>query len=87
MVAQADYRDDFAGLGPIQCDRLRNFTHLSETKPDFLSFCAADLPQPICELARVCAGMPVMAWTIRSPEQAAAVRAHADQIVFEGFCP
>jgi glycerophosphoryl diester phosphodiesterase len=84
MVAQDSY-DDFAGLSPTQCITLRRFTHASETKPDFLSWRAADLPQPVCELVRACAGIPVMTWTIRSPEQATAARKHADQIVFEGF--
>jgi glycerophosphoryl diester phosphodiesterase len=87
MVAQAAQTDLFPGLSRTQCDSLRSFAHAAETQPDFLSWRAAELPQPICELARACAGIPVMAWTIRSPEQAAAARRHADQIVFEGFCP
>lgn len=84
MVAQDSY-GDFVGLSQTQCIRLSRFTHASETTPDFLSWRAADLPQPVCELARACAGIPVMTWTIRSPEQAAVARRHADQIVFEGF--
>jgi glycerophosphoryl diester phosphodiesterase len=84
IVAQEFY-DDFAGLSETQCITLTRFTHGAESKPDFLSWRAADLPHPVCELARACAGIPVMTWTIRSPEQAAAARKHADQIVFEGF--
>jgi hypothetical protein len=72
-------------LSETQCITLSRFTHVAETKPDFLSWRAADLPHPLCELARACAGMPVMTWTIRSSEQAAAVKKYADQIVFEGF--
>ena len=84
IVAQESYAD-FAGLSETQCITLSLFTHVAETKPDFLSWRAADLPHPLCELARACAGMPVMTWTIRSSEQAAAVKKYADQIVFEGF--
>jgi hypothetical protein len=85
-VGQAHYdAQEFPGLSQAQCDGLSRFTHAFETRPDFLSWRASDLPQPMCELARACAGMPVMAWTIRSAEQAAAARRHADQIVFEGF--
>jgi glycerophosphoryl diester phosphodiesterase len=84
IVAQEAY-DDFAGLSETQCFALSRFTHAAETMPDFLSWRAADLPHPVCELARACAGIPVMTWTIRSAEQAAAARKHADQIVFEGF--
>jgi hypothetical protein len=29
----------------------------------------------------------VLTWTIRSAQQAARVKAHADQIVFDGFIP
>ena len=84
IVAQESY-DDFAELSQTQRVTLSRFTHVTETKPDFLSWCATDLPHPTCELARACAGIPVMTWTICSSEQAAAVRKHADQIVFEGF--
>ena len=84
MVAQESY-DDFAELSRTQRVTLSRFTHVAETTPDFLSWRAADLPHPVCELARACAGMPVMTWTIRSPEQVAAARKYADQIVFEGF--
>jgi glycerophosphoryl diester phosphodiesterase len=84
MVAQGSY-DDFAELSDTQRFTLSRFTHVAETRPDFLSWRAADLPHPVCELARACAGVPVMTWTIRSPQQAAAARKHADQIVFEGF--
>jgi hypothetical protein len=31
--------------------------------------------------------VPVMTWTIRSPEEAGRARPHVDQIVFEGFVP
>ncbi len=86
IVAQAEYAEaEWAGLTASQCFALSRFTHASETQPDFLSWRAADLPNPTCEFARGCAGRPVMTWTIRSPEAAGRVRAHADQIVFEGF--
>jgi glycerophosphoryl diester phosphodiesterase len=84
IVAQESY-DDFLELSHTQWFTLTRFTHVAETKPDFLSWRAADLPHPVCELARACAGIPVMTWTIRSPQQAATARKHADQIVFEGF--
>ncbi len=86
IVAQAEYAEaEWAGLTASQCFTLSHFTHAAETQPDFLSWRAADLPNPTCEFARACAGMPVMTWTIRSPEAAQAARRYADQIVFEGF--
>jgi glycerophosphoryl diester phosphodiesterase len=86
IVAQADYEDeDFAHLTPQAKDGLARFVHARETRPDFLSWRCADLPNPVCELARACARMPVMSWTVRSAAQAIEVLRHADQIVFEGF--
>ena len=31
------------------------------------------------------AGMPVIAWTARKPEQWEAVKAHCDNLIFEGW--
>ncbi|MCC5978141.1 MAG: glycerophosphodiester phosphodiesterase [Salinarimonas sp.] len=61
--------------------------HIGETLPDFVSWHASDLPHAAPFLCRSLRGMPVLTWTLRSAEQAAFVRAHADQIVFEGFRP
>nr|WP_210302268.1 glycerophosphodiester phosphodiesterase family protein [Rhodoblastus sphagnicola] len=87
MVAQADYDgdEDFANLSAAEKDRLARFVHAGETRPDFLSWRCGDLPNAACELARACAGMKVMSWTVRNAAQAAQVLRHADQIVFEGF--
>ena len=30
-------------------------------------------------------GMPVVAWTVRSPEEWASVSDHCDNLIFEGF--
>jgi glycerophosphoryl diester phosphodiesterase len=86
IVAQSDYDDEeFGGLAPSLRQSLTRFTHAPETRPDFLSWRAADLPAAVTAFARACAGTPVMTWTIRSPEQAEIARRHADQIIFEGF--
>ena len=86
IVAQSDYDDDdFRHLTPGQWRAMTRFTHAVETKPDFLSWRAADLPAAITAFARACTPVPVMTWTIRSPAQAEVAYRHADQIVFEGF--
>jgi len=63
---------------------LRTLSHLPRTQPHFISFHAIDLPWPPVTGLRV-AGCPVISWTIRSPEQAAAARRYSDQITFEQF--
>ena len=87
MVAQSDYEEgEWRHLTEEQRFGLARFTHAVDTRPDFLSWRACDLPSPVCELAGAL-GAPTMTWTIRGLEQAAAARRSADQIVFEGFLP
>lgn len=63
---------------------LRTFSHVSRTRPDFVSLCFRDLPwAPVTALRA--AGMPVISWTIRSADEAWTARRHSDQITFEGF--
>jgi len=89
MVAQADYDGDadFANLSAADKDALVRFVHAADTRPDFLSWRCGDLPHAVCQIARACAGMKVMSWTVRGAAQAEQVLRHADQIVFEGFLP
>lgn len=65
---------------------LRYFKHWNETLPHFLSFDAKGLPWTPVRRLRA-AGLPVITWTVRSPEQASRVRRYCDQITFEGFRP
>lgn len=52
-------------------------------KPDFVSYCGADLP---CRAVERFRGTK-LAWTIRSPEEEAHARAYADNIIFEQYLP
>jgi glycerophosphoryl diester phosphodiesterase len=63
---------------------LRTFSHLARTRPDFVSFFYEELPwAPITALRA--SGMPIITWTIRSPQQAVKAMRCSDQITFEGF--
>ena len=53
---------------------------------DFLSYSVSDLPNPFANAFRT-SGRPVITWTVRTPEQVALTREHADQMTFEGFVP
>jgi glycerophosphoryl diester phosphodiesterase len=65
---------------------MRSFSHLARTQPDFISFYWLELPwAPVNRFRQ--AGNPVLSWTIRSPESAAAARRYCDQITFERFLP
>lgn len=53
-------------------------------RPDFLALGLDMLPNPRADLYRA-KGMPVVAWTVRSPDQWESVRDHCDNLIFEGF--
>ena len=53
-------------------------------RPDFLALGLDMLPSARADLYRA-KGMPVIAWTVRSPEQWEAVSDHCDNLIFEGF--
>lgn len=65
---------------------LRTLSCLERMQPHFLSVDIEELPWAPVEALRA-AGMPVICWTVRSAEQAAIARRHADEITFEGFLP
>jgi glycerophosphoryl diester phosphodiesterase len=63
---------------------MRTFSHVSRTRPDFVSFHFEELPwAPITALRST--GLPIISWTIRSPAQAVMAKRCSDQITFEGF--
>lgn len=67
-------------------DRLRAIADLDALGCAFVSHDRADLDRP--RLAEIrAAGLTILCWTVRSPEQERAARRHADQITFEGYLP
>lgn len=88
MVGEARYDSaEWAALSADQRAEMTHFLHYPRTRPEFLSWNIADLPQAIPLLAREALRIPVTTWTVRSPGQAAFAKRWADQIVFEGFTP
>jgi glycerophosphoryl diester phosphodiesterase len=85
IVAQAAFEPgDWPSLTPKQRRDCANFLHYFETRPDFISFRVDDLPHPAPFLLRGLAGLPVMAWTVRTSEQRRRAAEWADQVIFEG---
>ena len=64
-----------------------NLLHYSDTKPDFIAHYVKDLPSPAVAAIRAQHGTPLLAWTVRTPEDRQTARRHADQMIFEGFRP
>jgi glycerophosphoryl diester phosphodiesterase len=76
LTAQGDWR-----AGPAQ---LAAILRLSL---DFVSYSIADLPTPAPLLARRLLGLPLISWTVRTPQERAKAERWTDQITFEGFAP
>ncbi|PZF75231.1 glycerophosphodiester phosphodiesterase [Aestuariivirga litoralis] len=84
IVAERATDSYYSSLPLAKQTELRTFSHVSRTRPDFVSFYCEELPwAPITELRAK--GMPIITWTIRSPQQAVMALRCSDQITFEGF--
>jgi glycerophosphoryl diester phosphodiesterase len=68
--------------GPAE--RLANWSSLAESRPDFISYELAALPDQVVSAWREL-GVPVIAWTVRGPADEAEARKHADGIIFDGY--
>lgn len=88
IVAEGDYSHaSYASLSAERKHALANLLHHDRSGFQFVSWKVGDLPAAGPYLARALGRMPVMAWTVRTPEERARAAAHADQMVFEGFVP
>lgn len=88
IVAMNAYEyGDYVHLSPDQKHALANLLHFEQSRPDFVSWKVADLPSAAPFLCRRALGLPLMSWTVRTPEDRARAAEHADQMVFEGFRP
>jgi len=56
-------------------------------RPHFISCALTALRMPAPRFRRRAAGLPVIAWTVRSLQEQNRALAHADAIIFEGFRP
>jgi glycerophosphoryl diester phosphodiesterase len=63
---------------------LQQFSHVSRTRPHFVSFNFRDLPFAPVQNARAM-GFPVITWTIKSKADEALARRYSDQVTFEGY--
>ena len=86
IVCEARFDDpEWNGLSGASRHALANLLHFEDTRPDFLSYHVADLPHAVPYLCRAGLGLPVLAWTVRTPADQARAAPWSDQIVFEGF--
>lgn len=68
------------------CDRLRGIPDYERCGASFISHELNDLARDrVAELRQ--GGAAILCWTVRSPEEEAMARRHADNITFEGYSP
>ena len=79
------YSDDNAHtMAAEQRKAYSRLEHVGMAKPHFLALGLDLLPSPAATKLRD-GGMPIVAWTVRSPDQWDKARDHSDNLIFEGF--
>ena len=80
----------YAGAGPeLSADQRKAYAaleHVKIARPHFLALGLDMLPSEAAQRHRA-AGLPVAAWTVRSPAQWESVKGGCDNFIFEGFRP
>jgi glycerophosphoryl diester phosphodiesterase len=85
IVAERNYvGHEWQYLDTWQRLSMAHLLHAPVTRPDFVAYRVDDLPAPATRLARRL-GVPVLTWTVRTPQQRQRAQAWADQMIFEGF--
>lgn len=88
ITAERRYDDAYwAKLPAAQRRPMEALRHGLRTQPHFVAYRVDDLPAPAPWIARNLFGCALLAWTVRTPQQRARAKQHADQMIFEGFVP
>jgi len=88
IVAERRYdAADWPEATPAQRRGMQHLRHAFRTRPHFVAFRVDELPAAAPWIARHVFGLPLLTWTVRSPEQRERAARYADQMIFEGFRP
>ena len=88
IVAESRYEEaEWPEATPAQRRGMTDLRHAFHTRPNFVAYRVNDLPAPAPWIARNLFGVPLLGWTVRTPEQRARAARYADQMIFEGFLP
>lgn len=79
--------DDGKKMSDAQRYYRTHLLHVSETRPDFISYGVRDFPAPTVDLMRVLFRLPVICWTVRSEEMHHHALKYCDQVTFEAYNP
>jgi glycerophosphoryl diester phosphodiesterase len=88
IVAQRLYSEaDWPEATMAQRKGMLHLKHAFHTRPHFVAYWVNDLPASAPWIARHVFGLPLLTWTVRTPEQRERAIRNADQMIFEGFRP
>jgi glycerophosphoryl diester phosphodiesterase len=88
IVAEREYTaTDWPEASPEQRRDMTHLRHAFRTRPHFVNYQLNDLPAAAPWIARNIFGLPLLGWTVRTPEQRERAARYADQMIFEGFLP
>jgi glycerophosphoryl diester phosphodiesterase len=82
------YQGDGWWLDRLEPERAYRLSHLLESgppEPHFFSYHVKALPTPVTRFLREVLGLPLFAWTVRTPDERAVAEQWADAITFEDF--
>ncbi len=86
IVAERNHDTHLGSLAVSRRVEMRDLSHVTRTRPHFISFDCNGLPFAPVQYLRS-QGLPVITWTITSEEQVSRARRYSDQITFENFRP
>jgi glycerophosphoryl diester phosphodiesterase len=88
IVAERHYTaEDWPAASVAQRRDMTHLRHAFRTRPHFVSYRVSDLPAAAPWIAHRIFGLPLLTWTVRTPEQCERTARYADQMTFEGFMP
>jgi glycerophosphoryl diester phosphodiesterase len=88
IVAESTYdAADWPEATPAQRQGMTHLRHSFRTRPHFVAYWVDELPAVAPWIARNLFGLPLLTWTVRTPEQRARAARYTDQMIFEGFVP
>jgi glycerophosphoryl diester phosphodiesterase len=88
IVAERHYTgNDWPEASPTQRRDMTHLRHAFRTRPHFVAYWVNELPAVAPWVAHHLFGLPLLTWTVRTPEQRERAARYADQMIFEGFVP
>lgn len=88
IVAERWYRHaEWTSLSRYRKWIMGNLLHGLQTRPHFVAYHVNDLPALAPLVARHALGLPLLTWTVRTPEDRQCADKWASQMIFEGFRP